>query len=210
MLTFYYRPGTCALASYLALAEAGAEFDAVDLSDRPERVIALNARGKVPILEVDGRILRENVAILGWIARRYPQARLLPADPLEEALCLSTSAWFASTLHIDYRRFLKPQLYSRDAAAHPGISAEGALQFRRDLDELDAMLQGDNQWLHGGQRTIADLYGLVFVDWARRSALDEPGWPAIERWVARLLARPAVARVLRIMGSPLVGAKLRS
>jgi len=205
MLTLYYRPGTCALASYLALAEAGADFEAVDLSDRLDRVAELNPRGKVPILEVDGQILRENVAILGWVARRFPQAGLLPADALDEALCLSTVAWFASTLHIDYRRFLKPHVFSPDTAAHASISAEGALQFRRDLDEVDAMLQ-QREWLHGDRLTVADLYALVFVDWARRSALDQPGWPAIDRWLARLLARPKVTQVLRTMGSPLARA----
>jgi len=65
-------------------------------------------RGKVPVLEVDGMLLRENLAILSCIGRRFPVACLVPADPLQEANCLSALAGFASTLHIDYRRFIKP------------------------------------------------------------------------------------------------------
>jgi glutathione S-transferase len=202
-LTLYYRPGTCALASFLALEEAGADYDAVDVTDRPDLLASLNPRGKVPVLEVDGRTLRENIAILSFIARRYPAASLLPQDPFEEAQCLSTAAWFASTLHIDYRRFLKPAVYSPEHAARQAISAEGALQYSRDLDELDRQLRGKT-WLHGEQRSIADLYGLVFVDWAHRSALYDPGWTSIGQWAERLRQRPAVARVLKIMGSPLV------
>jgi len=202
-LKLYYRPGTCALASFLALEEAEADYEAVDVSDQLDLLASLNPRGKVPVLEVDGRILRENVAILSFIARRFPAAGLLPQDPFEEAQCLSTAAWFASTLHIDYRRFLKPSVYSPGGAARDAISAEGALQYGRDLDELDQQLRG-RTWLHGEQRSVADLYGLVFVDWAHRSALHDPGWSGIDQWVERLRQRPAVARVLKIMGSPLV------
>ena len=202
-LKLYYRPGTCALASFLALEEAGADYEAVDVSDQLDLLASLNPRAKVPVLEVDGRILRENVAILSFIARRFPVSALLPQDPFEEAQCLSTAAWFASTLHIDYRRFLKPAVYSPERAARDAISAEGALQYACDLDELDQQLRGKT-WLHGEQRSVADLYGLVFVDWAHRSALYEPKWSGIDQWVERLRQRPAVARVLKIMGSPLV------
>lgn len=207
MLTLYYRPGTCALAAYLALQEAGAEFVPIDVSDKLDLLARLNPRGKVPVLEVEGQVLRENIAILGFIASRFPAAGLLPNDPIEQAKCISTLAWFASTLHIDYRRFLKPQVYSHEKAAHAAISAEGALQYGRDLEELDRMLQ-QGAWLHGEQRTVADLYGLVFVDWAIRSELYDPGWRAIGQWVERLRGRPAVLHVLKKAGSPLAAGVL--
>lgn len=202
MPTLYFRPGTCALASYLALQEAGADFRTVDVSDKPELLLKINPRGKVPSLEMDGQVLRENIAILAFIAHRYPEAGLLPQAPLEQAQCLATLAWFASTLHIDYRRFIKPQVYSPDPGAHAAISAEGALQYRRDLEELNGQLR-PRPWLHGAQRSVADLYGLVFVDWAVRSRLYDPSWHAIAQWVDRLRERPAVMHVLKQTGSPL-------
>lgn len=202
MLTLYYRPGTCALAAYLALQEAGAHFRPVDVSDKPELLAQINPRGKVPVLEIDGQVLRENIAILGFIAHRYPASGLLPEGPFGQAQCMSTLAWFASTLHIDYRRFIKPQVYTQQPDAQAAVSAEGALQYRRDLEELDRALQ-QRTWLHGAQRTVADLYGLVFVDWALRSDLYDPGWRSLGQWVERLRGRPAVLHVLKQTGSPL-------
>jgi glutathione S-transferase len=206
MWTLYFRPGTCAMASYLALEEAGASYRAIDMTDRIDELKTLNPRGKVPALEIDGQILRENIAIIDLVANRLPEAELLPRDDLARAQCMSTLAWFASTLHIDYRRFLKPQVYEPSwPGAQAGVSREGARQYRLDLQELDDMLKSGGEWLHGNsQRTAVDLYGLVFVDWAVRSKLYDPAWRSIAAWVDRLRDRAAVARVLELTGSPLM------
>ena len=202
-ITLYYRPGTCALASYLALEESGGAYRAVDLSSDPDRLLRLNPRGKVPVLAVGDRLLRENIAILHFIGQTLPEAGLLPTDPLEQAECLSTAAWFASTLHIDYRRFLKPFAFSPDPAAHALISEQGRQSYVRGLAEVDANLKG-RTWLHGERLSIADLYGLVFVEWALTSDLHDPAWLGIARWTDRLLQRRAVRQVLQATGSPLL------
>lgn len=201
-LTLYYRPGTCALAAYMALEEAGAAFTAVDVSKSLDLLNTLNPRGKVPVLGIGNRVLVENSAILVYIARRFPAAGLLPSDPVEEAQCLAIAAWFASTLHIDFRRFLKPFVYSPDKAAHDGIREEGRVQYLADLDEVDRMVEG-RDWLHGDRLTIVDFYGLVFVQWAVTTNIYNPGWHNIERWKQNLLRRPAVQKVMRATGSPL-------
>ena len=84
-LTLYYAPMTCALVPYVTLTEAGAQFDVRNVNTRAggtrtSEFLAVNPKHKVPVLVIDGEPLTENVAIQLWIARRYPQARLLPAD----------------------------------------------------------------------------------------------------------------------------------
>ena len=85
-IVLYYAPITCALAPYITLTEAGAEFDVLPLNFRkgqhtsPE-YLKINPKHKVPLLIVDGKSLSENVAIQMWIARSFPRARLLPAEP---------------------------------------------------------------------------------------------------------------------------------
>ncbi len=74
-LTLYFRPGTCALASYMALEETGAAFTAVDVSKSLDLLNTLNPRGKVPVLGIGNRVLVENSAILVYIAKNWPACK---------------------------------------------------------------------------------------------------------------------------------------
>src|SRR5262245_45183806 len=88
-ITLYYAPITCALAPYITLTEAGAQFEVRPLNfgkgqhTSPE-YLKINPKHKVPLLIVDKKVLSESVAIQTWIARTFPQAKLLPADPWQE------------------------------------------------------------------------------------------------------------------------------
>src|SRR5882757_5771834 len=85
-MTFYFAPHTCALASHIALADAGADYVAelVDFKANEQQspqYLAINPKGRVPALVTDRGILTETPAILGFIAQSFPQARLAPTDP---------------------------------------------------------------------------------------------------------------------------------
>ena len=80
MLTLFYAPATCALASHIALEDAGADYVArrVDFragEQRSPEYLAVNPKGRVPALAADRGILTETPAILAYIAQTYPQAR---------------------------------------------------------------------------------------------------------------------------------------
>lgn len=191
----YYRKGTCGLASYIALEEAGATYRIIDVVNQQEKLLAVNPRGRVPALLVDGRTLVETVAILTLIARRFPRAGLLPDDETELAECYSTMSWFTSTLHINYRRFFKPAVYTNVEAAHASIRDKGRQDYLNDLEELNTQLTG-RDWLHGDRLSMADFYGLVFVSWALTSELYDNRWTAITAWARKLVQRGSVRRVL--------------
>ena len=103
-IILYYAPNACSLVPYVTLTEANAEFEVRTINLRKEQqnsanYLRLNPKHKVPVLVIDGRPLTENVAIQLWIARNFPQARLLPADPWEELQTVSILAWCASGIH---------------------------------------------------------------------------------------------------------------
>src|SRR5438309_4243284 len=105
MLTLYFAPGASSMAVHIALHEIGAAFEAKPMSFRnndlssPE-YLALNPEGKVPTLLIDGRPLTEVAAILYYLAKRFPEAGLLPRDDIEaDAQALSWMSFIASTLH---------------------------------------------------------------------------------------------------------------
>ena len=104
MLTLYYWPGASSVIPHVALKEIGAPYalKLVNLAkgeDKGAAYLKINPRGKVPALSIDGNVLTENVAILTYLAKQFPDARLLPQDLSEEAQCISTLAWFASAVH---------------------------------------------------------------------------------------------------------------
>ena len=103
-LTLYYAPNACSLVPYVTLTEAGADFDVRPLNFRKSQhmtaeYLRLNPKHKVPVLEIDGTPLTENVAIQIWIARNFPAAKLLPAEPMQELRAISLLSWCASGIH---------------------------------------------------------------------------------------------------------------
>jgi Glutathione S-transferase, N-terminal domain len=100
----YYAPITCALAPYITLTEAGAKFEVRPLNFKkgehtsPE-YLKVNPKHKVPLVIVDGKGLSESVAIQIWIARTFPQAKLLPADPWQELQAVSLMSWCSGGIH---------------------------------------------------------------------------------------------------------------
>src|SRR5258706_15705964 len=104
MLTLYYAPGSSSFAAHIALHEVGAAFEARPLSFakkdmRAPAYLALNPEGKVPTLLVDGRPLTEVAGILFYLAKKFPEAKLLPGDIEGEAQAISWMSFIAATLH---------------------------------------------------------------------------------------------------------------
>src|SRR4051795_11401575 len=113
MLIFYFSPGSSSMAVHIALHEVGASFDSRPLSfarrdHRAADFLAINPEGKVPTLLIDGRPLTEVAAILYYLAKRFPAARLLPdGDAEAEAQAISWMSFIAATLHPARRQGLE-------------------------------------------------------------------------------------------------------
>ena len=114
-LTLYYAPITCALAPYITLTEAGADFEVkpVNLRKGEQRspdYLKLNPKHQVPTLVIDGEPLTENPAIQIWIARNFPKAKLLPEDPMQFVKAVSILSFCAAGIHPFLFRINSPQL----------------------------------------------------------------------------------------------------
>jgi glutathione S-transferase len=182
MLTLYFAPGSSSMAPHIALQEIGVAFEAVPVSfakneTRTAAFLAVNPEGKVPTLLIDGRALTEVAAILYYLARRYPEARLMPfGDPEAEARVVSWMSFIASTIHPARRQGL-----------------EAAMQ----VYELADRRLGAG-WAVGDY-SIADIH-LFRLYWRFAASLKPaPGaFPNLEAHHARMLARPAVIRTLEV------------
>jgi glutathione S-transferase len=181
MLTLFLSPGASSMAPHIALHEIGAPFEARVVSfakkehSSPE-YLAVNPEGKVPTLLIDGRRLTEVAGILFYLAKRYPDAKLLPANDIEaEAQAVSWMSFVASALHPARGRGLDhaKQIY--------------ALADQR-LGALDWAI---------GRYSIADIH-LFRVFWRFANSLkpSRAEFPHLWAHHDRMMTRPAVQKTI--------------
>jgi glutathione S-transferase len=211
MLTLYHCPGACSMASHIGLEETGAPYEThlVALAkgeQKSDAYLKINPRGKVPALRLDdGSILVENTAILTYLAGRFPDKKLLPADPAETARCISTMAWFSNTVHPSFTHINRPERFAEDESAHKAMKETGRKNFWANLEEIDRLI-GDKPWLQGSQFTACDPYALVFYGWGVRIQLPVKQLAHYTAWKDRMIQRAAVRKILEREQSPLLAA----
>jgi len=134
----------------------------------------VNPRGKIPALRTPEGVLTESVAILTYIARSFPPARLLPEEPIDMARCISHMAWLSNTVHPAFTHIVRPGRFANDDAAHANLKATGRENAWKLLQELDALLAG-REWVLGSRHSVADPYTLVIYGWGKDTACRSNG-----------------------------------
>jgi glutathione S-transferase len=197
MLTLYYGPGACSMASHIVLEESGETYQPrrMDLAkgeQRTEEYLKLNPQGRVPLLILDdGDPLPENTAILPYLGKRFG---MWPSDPKGESKALSNIGFFASSVHPAHGHVGRPERYTADAAAHAGIKDMGLKTFHGYLKQIDGMLAG-REWL-GDKYSVLDPYAFVFYTWGVRRELPVGDLKNYTAFKDRMMQRPAVQRVV--------------
>ena len=197
MLTLYYSPGACSMAAHIVLEESGEKYEGTKVNlaageQRTEAYLKLNPLGRVPVLGLDdGTPLTENTAILPYLGKRFG---LWPKDPTGEAKALSLIGYFASSVHPAHAHVGRPERYTADASAFPGIKEAGLKTFHTYLKQIDGMLAG-REWF-GDSYSVVDPYGLVFYSWGVRRELPMAEMKNYTAFKDRMLKRPAVARAV--------------
>jgi glutathione S-transferase len=197
MLTLFYAPGACSMAAHIVLEESGETYEArrMDLAkgeQRTEEYKRIHPLGRVPAMLLDdGAPLTENTAILPYLGKRFG---FWPKDAAAEAQALSLVGFFASTVHPAHGHIARPERYTADKSAFPGLQEQGKKSFHEYLKQIDARLAG-RQWL-SDQYSVLDPYAFVFYAWGVRRELPMAELKNFGAHKDRLLQRPAVQRVV--------------
>jgi len=197
MLTLFYCPGACSMASHIVLEESGEKYEGrkVNLAQGEHRsadYLKVNPHAKVPALKLDdGEVLTENAAILPYLGKRFG---LWPKDAKADSRAHSWIGYFASTVHPAHTHVGRPERFSADAAAHAGIKDAGLKAFHGYLKEIDGLYAGKD-WLFG-DFSVVDPYAFVFYTWGVRRELPVHELKNYSALKDRLLKRPAVQRVV--------------
>ena len=203
MLTFYYSPGTCALASLIALEEAGLAYEAkrVDFSKNEQRspaYLAINPKGRVPVLATEKGIISENAAILAYIAQVAPTARLAPLeDFFEFARMQAFNGYLATTVHVNHAHGRRAGRWSDDAAAQASMKAKVPQTMTESFELIETSLFG-GPWALGTAYSVADAYLFTMFGWAAGDGVEVSRFPLLSGHRERMLERPAVQSALAI------------
>ncbi|MEQ1515925.1 MAG: glutathione S-transferase N-terminal domain-containing protein [Usitatibacteraceae bacterium] len=205
MIKLFYSPGSCSLAPHIVLEELGIAYEAVlvslkDGEHKKADYLKINPKARVPALNVDGKVLTENVAILTYLGGGYPERGLWPKETWKQAEALSLMAWLAASVHVAVAGIFRPERYANDAVAKENVktsSRETLLGYYADIEKL---LTGKT-FAMGGQYTVCDAYLLVFYRWGYRIGLDmKAQFPVWTKHAMRVASRPTVKRVFEDEG----------
>jgi glutathione S-transferase len=201
MLKLYYAPGSCALASHIALEEADAEYEAVrvDLHTKDQRkpeYLSLNPKGRVPALVTDRGVLTENPAILAFIAQSFPEARLAPLDDaFAFARAQAFNSYLCSTVHVAYAHLNRGYRWADDATAIASMQKKAPQSIGECFELIEReMLAGP--WVMGERYTICDPYLFTLARWLEDDGVDPAPFPKVLDHRQRMAKRPAVKTVL--------------
>lgn len=202
MLKLFWATGTCALASHIALEEAGAKYETVKLNfaqgdQRKPEYLKVNPKGRVPALVTDRGVLTETPAILAWIAQTYPQAKLAPADAFEFAAAQAFNSYLCSTVHPAHAHGRRGARWSDDLAAQETMKAK-VPQNMADCYALieNEMLKGP--WVMGAAYSICDPYLYTISGWLAGDSVDIAKFPRVNDHFRRMNERAAVKAVMAV------------
>ena len=201
MFKLYYAPGTCALASHIALEEAGAAYTTERLDfksnqqNSPE-YLAVNPKGRVPALVTDRGVLTETPAMLAFIAQSFPQAKLAPFDDAYAfAQAQSFNSYLCSTVHINHAHRMRGPRWATEESSFADMKRKVPQTMAASFALIERdMLRGP--WVMGEQYTICDPYLFTIAGWLEGDSVDLATLPKVADHRKRMSERPAVQKVL--------------
>ncbi len=207
MLKLFYAANTCALASHIALEEAGAVYDAVRLDvrtndQRKPAYLAINPKGRVPALVTDHGVLTETPAILAFVAQSFPSAGLAPtADLFAFARVQAFNSYLCSTVHVAHAHRMRGYRWADDPAAIEAMRRKVPATVGECFDLIEReMIQGP--WVMGEPYTVCDPYLFTLAQWLEADGVNPARFPKIHDHRRRMSERPTVEKVLAQEQSP--------
>ena len=201
MFTLYTAPGTCSLASHIALEQAGADYQVVrvDFSRNEQQspdYLRVNHKGRVPALVTSRGTLTETPAILMFICQTYPKAGLAPLDdPFELARMNAFNSDLCSTVHIAHAHKRRGHRWADDPAAIAAMQKK----VPENMSACFELIERDffkGPWVLGEHYTVSDMYLFTITQWLAGDGVDVETFPNVAAHAHRMAADPVVGKVL--------------
>lgn len=181
------------LAKELSLEIEAVEIDLHAGQHRSPEFLKLNPNGQVPVLDDDGFILFESLAINLYLAKKFGGAQghpLAPASLQEEALMTQWSLWVANEIEHQLIAILEHRMMLPEAERDASVADAAWEKLQKPFAALETTLAG-RDYLVGNRFTVADLNVSIVMSLINRLALDIARYPNVRAWLDTCLGRPA-------------------
>lgn len=168
-MKLYYAPGSCAVACWIALEWANAEFSVEKVNPHSEEYKRINPMGKVPALDIGrDRAMTQVEAILQYIIATHPEANLGADEGAENNFEFQEIlAFLNGDFHPAFGSFFGPQRFTTatDEESLNAIKNSTAARVDKVMTHLDEMI-GENTHVYKNKKTVADAYAFVMARWS--------------------------------------------
>jgi glutathione S-transferase len=200
-MKLYFAPNTCALATHIALEEAGATYELakVDFATNAQRApdyVALNPKARVPALATEYGVLTETPALLVYVAQKFPHANLAPiADAFAFAQVQAFNAYLCATVHVAHAHRMRGYRWADDEGAIKAMQRKVPQSVAAAFAPIEkTYLIGP--WVMGAHYTICDPYLFTLAQWLEADGVDIGALPRVVEHRRRMAERPAVRRAI--------------
>jgi glutathione S-transferase len=198
-MKLYFAPGTCALACWIALEWAGADYEVEKVDPASESYRKINPLGMVPALDMGGpRAMTQADAILHYVIDCHPE-RDLGADAGVDAHFEfnEVMSFLTGDFHPAFWPFFRPQRFttSEDEASIEAVRAATQPRVDRVLTYLDGQI-GGTRHVYRAKRTVADAYAFVMTRWTLRFPKTWRDYPNVAGFMRAMEVDAAVMKVL--------------
>ena len=211
MLQLHYFPSNASITPHILLEEMGLPFE-LKLVDRtrgahksPE-YLKLNPNGLIPVLVDGDMVLYETAAICLHLTDMHPEMGLAPAvGTIQRAQFYKWLMWLTNTFQPAIIMYFYTDRYttSTDPTVIAQIKARTQDRIGTMLKQLDDQLAANGgPWMMGETFSVLDIYTFMLGRWTRvfegtpPAAQPAKTWPHLGPFMHRMLARPAVERVV--------------
>ena len=201
MLKLFFAPHTCALATHIALIDAGAayELQRIDFATTQQRsaeYLAINPKGRVPALITDRGVLTETPAMLAFVAQSFPQKKLAPLDdPFAFAEVQAFNSYLCSSVHIAHAHRMRGYRWASEETSFADMQRMVPKSVGDGFALIEAhMLRGP--WVMGETYTVADPYLFTLAQWLEADGVDTARIPRVMAHRARMAELPNVRRAI--------------
>ena len=201
MITLYYSPQSCSLIPHIFLKEVEADYKIELIHIREEmhkkpKFLAINPKGKLPVIEHKGKIITETLAIMSYIANLHPETPLLSKDLLEKTNVWEWASFFNSSLHTAFLRYYRPNYFITDKEHYQKVQNLADQDIANIFAKIDSIL-ANSSFLMGENFQLCDIFLFNYGRWGNLASKPTKEYPNFAKFMEKVSKRNAVFSVLK-------------